>query len=123
MTSVAVSIEGVSKSFDDGHAYAVRNLSLQIGKHEFLALVGGSGSGKTTTLKMINVSSLKTLAYGGPSDCSERTRRWRSRPRAHPTRTALPPLWRDAGTRDGAALCRGDFGRSWEVALKSCRSS
>ena len=54
MTSVAVSIEGVSKSFDDGHAYAVRNLSLQIGKYEFLALVGGSGSGKTTTLKMIN---------------------------------------------------------------------
>lgn len=54
MSGVAVSIEGVSKSFDGGHAYAVRNLSLQIVKSEFLALVGGSGSGKTTTLKMIN---------------------------------------------------------------------
>ncbi len=54
MPGAAISIEGISKSFDGGRAYAVRNLSLRIGKGEFIALVGGSGSGKTTTLKMIN---------------------------------------------------------------------
>lgn len=54
MSGVAVSLEGVSKSFDGGRVHAVRNLSLQVEEREFVALVGGSGSGKTTMLKMIN---------------------------------------------------------------------
>lgn len=54
MNSVAISIEGVSKSYDDGLTQAARDLSLIIETNEFVALVGGSGSGKTTTLKMIN---------------------------------------------------------------------
>ncbi len=33
---------------------AVDNLSLQISKGEFTVLIGTSGSGKSTTLKMIN---------------------------------------------------------------------
>ncbi|GAA0768036.1 ABC transporter ATP-binding protein [Ideonella azotifigens] len=43
---------GVSKSFGD--AAAVRDLSLSIERGEFTVLIGGSGSGKSTTLKMIN---------------------------------------------------------------------
>jgi len=54
MARVAISIEGVSKSFDGGRVHVVRHLSLRIEEGEFIVLVGGSGSGKTTTLKMIN---------------------------------------------------------------------
>lgn len=35
-------------------AWAVRGVDLTIGKGEWVALIGGSGSGKTTTLRMIN---------------------------------------------------------------------
>ena len=44
----------VSKSFDHGHSYAVRDLSLDVCEGETLVLLGSSGCGKTTTLKMIN---------------------------------------------------------------------
>ena len=37
-----------------GDLVAVRDLSLQVAAGELLVLLGGSGSGKTTTLKMIN---------------------------------------------------------------------
>jgi osmoprotectant transport system ATP-binding protein len=48
----AVSVRAVGKSF--GTRRAVRDLSFDVAHGELLALVGGSGSGKTTTLKMIN---------------------------------------------------------------------
>ncbi len=54
MPASALSLRGVSKSFDGGASYAVRDVSLNVGYGEFIALVGGSGSGKTTTLKMLN---------------------------------------------------------------------
>lgn len=44
----------VSKSFDGGQTYAVKDLSFQVRKGETLVLLGSSGCGKTTTLKMIN---------------------------------------------------------------------
>ena len=44
----------VSKSFDKGHSYAVKDLSLRVEQGEALVLLGSSGCGKTTTLKMIN---------------------------------------------------------------------
>jgi len=47
-------LDGVSKSFGGGGAYAVRELSLQVNEGETLVLLGSSGCGKTTTLKMIN---------------------------------------------------------------------
>ncbi len=50
----AIALERVSKSFDGGHTLAVREASLDIPQGAFVALVGGSGSGKTTTLKTIN---------------------------------------------------------------------
>ncbi len=49
-----IRLSNVSKSFDDGDHYAVKNISLNIQKGETLVLLGSSGCGKTTTLKMIN---------------------------------------------------------------------
>ena len=47
-------LEGVSKSYDGGATYTVRDVTLSVQKGELLVLLGGSGCGKTTTLKMIN---------------------------------------------------------------------
>jgi osmoprotectant transport system ATP-binding protein len=49
-----IELDGVSKSFDGGRSFAVAEVSLSVPKGAFVALVGFSGSGKTTTLKMIN---------------------------------------------------------------------
>ncbi len=49
-----IRLSHVSKSFDGGLSYAVRNLSFQVDEGETLVLFGSSGCGKTTTLKMIN---------------------------------------------------------------------
>jgi osmoprotectant transport system ATP-binding protein len=49
-----IAFEGVSKSFDEGRDFAVRDVSLSVASRAFVALVGDSGSGKTTLLKMIN---------------------------------------------------------------------
>ncbi|MFN4142308.1 ABC transporter ATP-binding protein [Aestuariivirga sp.] len=46
-----IRIEGVSKSF--GGFAAVKNVSLDITKGEMFALLGGSGCGKTTLLRML----------------------------------------------------------------------
>lgn len=50
----ALALDGVSKSFDGGATWAVADVSFRVARGAFLSLVGGSGSGKTTTLKMIN---------------------------------------------------------------------
>jgi len=54
MTQPMIELEDVAKSFDGGITHAVESVSLVIEEGGFVALVGGSGSGKTTTLKMIN---------------------------------------------------------------------
>jgi putrescine transport system ATP-binding protein len=51
MSEPLVRIEGVSKSF--GSFQAVKNVSLQIEKGEIFSLLGGSGCGKTTLLRML----------------------------------------------------------------------
>jgi len=48
---VRISLRGLTKRF--GAAVAVDGLSLEVGQGELVALVGGSGCGKTTTLRMI----------------------------------------------------------------------
>lgn len=48
-----IELRDVRKSFGAG-ADAVAGLTLTVPEGQFVALVGGSGSGKTTTLKMIN---------------------------------------------------------------------
>lgn len=47
-------LDNVGKSYDGGETWAVRNVSLEIADGETLVLLGSSGCGKTTTLKMIN---------------------------------------------------------------------
>jgi osmoprotectant transport system ATP-binding protein len=49
-----IKLTGVFKTFDGGHTYAVKDLSLSVDRGETLVLLGSSGCGKTTTLKMIN---------------------------------------------------------------------
>jgi osmoprotectant transport system ATP-binding protein len=49
-----ISLQRVSKSFDGGRSFALREVSLGVPEHAFVAVVGDSGSGKTTLLKTIN---------------------------------------------------------------------
>ncbi len=49
-----IRLKQVSKTFDDGRTYAVKDLSFQVHEGETLVLLGSSGCGKTTTLKMVN---------------------------------------------------------------------
>ncbi len=49
-----IELRGVQKSYDGGKSYAVADTSFRVERGEFLALIGESGCGKTTTLKMIN---------------------------------------------------------------------
>jgi len=50
--TAAIELKGVAKSYDG--VAAVRPLDLAVEAGAFVALLGGSGCGKTTTLKMIN---------------------------------------------------------------------
>ena len=47
-------LEGVTKSYDGESHYSVRDVSFRVPGGQLLVLLGGSGCGKTTTLKMIN---------------------------------------------------------------------
>ncbi len=49
-----IELKNIQKSFDNGLTQAVINTSFSVASGELLSLIGESGSGKTTTLKMIN---------------------------------------------------------------------
>ncbi len=49
-----IELQQVGKSYDGGKTYVVRELSFKVERGETLVLLGASGCGKTTTLRMIN---------------------------------------------------------------------
>jgi len=49
-----IQLKNISKSFDGGISHAIKDLSFSVDDGETLVLLGSSGCGKTTTLKMIN---------------------------------------------------------------------
>jgi osmoprotectant transport system ATP-binding protein len=49
-----IRLHNVFKSFDDGATFAVRDISFEVEQGQFMIILGESGCGKTTTLKMIN---------------------------------------------------------------------
>jgi osmoprotectant transport system ATP-binding protein len=76
-----ITLKQVSKSYDGGETFAVRNVDLRVEQGELIVLLGSSGCGKTTTLKMINRL-------------------------IEPTRGTIEVDGRDAGTTDAVALRR-----------------
>jgi osmoprotectant transport system ATP-binding protein len=50
----AIRLDRVTKTYDGGNVVAINAVTATIGRGSFVALVGGSGCGKTTTLKTIN---------------------------------------------------------------------
>ena len=51
MTDTILSLENIEKSFDGENI--LKNISLDIGRGEFITLLGSSGCGKTTTIRII----------------------------------------------------------------------
>jgi putative ABC transport system ATP-binding protein len=62
VTGVAVVVDDVRKSFEDGRVHALRGVSFTIDPGELVALVGASGSGKSTLLNVIG--ALDTVDAG-----------------------------------------------------------
>ena len=57
-----IELQNIKKSFDHGRSFVVSDVSLRVERGQLLGLIGESGSGKTTTLKMIN--RLEELSSG-----------------------------------------------------------
>jgi ABC-type Fe3+/spermidine/putrescine transport system ATPase subunit len=60
----AISLIDVTKRYGDAPP-ALAHASVSVGKREFLAVVGGSGSGKTKLLRLINPLSEPSEGGGG----------------------------------------------------------
>ncbi|OMP67919.1 energy-coupling factor ABC transporter ATP-binding protein [Domibacillus epiphyticus] len=68
MKEKVISIKGVSFQYPDQEAFALRNVSFDVYKGEWLAIVGHNGSGKSTLAKMLNglhYPSEGTVSIGG----------------------------------------------------------
>lgn len=72
-------LKNVSKTYDKGKSYSVKDLSLTIKKGTIFGFLGANGAGKTTTMKMLvglTVPTEGTLTVGGlpPEDIRARER-------------------------------------------------
>jgi len=52
-SGAAIVVDGVQKSFEDGRVRALRGVSFRVDPGELVALVGASGSGKSTILNLL----------------------------------------------------------------------
>jgi osmoprotectant transport system ATP-binding protein len=65
-----IKFTGVSKSYDGGATFSLKDLNVEVRTGELLVLLGSSGSGKSTALKLINrlvEPSTGTVELGGIS--------------------------------------------------------
>jgi osmoprotectant transport system ATP-binding protein len=53
-SSAAVELREVSKTYSPATGFAIRGINLAIPRGALIAIIGGSGCGKTTTLKIVN---------------------------------------------------------------------
>ena len=51
---MSIRARGLSKTFDEGKSFALKNVDLEIQQGEFVAIIGLSGAGKSTFLRAIN---------------------------------------------------------------------
>ena len=76
MSSI-ISIQNVSFSYEDAEDSAVKGVSLEVEKGEFLAILGRNGSGKSTLAKLLNALILPTdgaISVDGISPTDEDSR-------------------------------------------------
>lgn len=117
----AVSVRGLNKSF--GSTSVLRDVELEIGAGEFVALLGASGSGKTTMLRILAgidaadageiwVPDVRTVVFQEPRLVPSK-RVWRNvavgLPRGSAARTAAARALTEVGL--------GDKSRAWPATL------
>lgn len=69
-----VKLVNISKSYDHGKSWTLRNINLSIHNGEFIAFVGPSGCGKSTLLRMI--CGLEEITDGDMTIDGERVNDW-----------------------------------------------
>lgn len=63
-----MNVRNVSRSYDSGKHYSIKNISFGIKKRECLGLLGPNGAGKSTILKIL---SRRTKIFKGQMECDK----------------------------------------------------